>query len=116
MNFDSIKANLAKFEEVRKDAEAVRAKITNDARNVFYETVDPGDKFKSDLMAALEPSIHRYLNHRTECSCHRLRYPDEIELTADGISVRFDADHPNDIMDYEISFEELTENPKNPRQ
>ena len=63
---------------------------------------------KKDIVnTLLEIKNHQIENESCKCRSCRPRYFDEGWVTENGINLRKDADHPNDIIDKEFTWEEI---------
>ncbi len=83
------------YKEVRKLESQMYAKITRDI------------KAESKLRKKCEKIIYERLENEHKCDCCRVQYPG-VEIGSDGIIYcRIDADHPNDIIDWEEDIDEL---------
>lgn len=102
----------------RKVMEAAHRKITQTYQDATKEDRRANQELSDRGLVAIYKMVK---DERDECKnkcckyeCRTHKDPDEVGLHSDGIFyVRWDADHPNDIVDREYSIEDfLSENSK----
>ena len=108
MNAEKITKRLINYEKLEKEANDERCRLIQTAESAYRKATKPGKDYEKKLMEGLKPKIDKWLESETECECECCReYPDKMYPTTEGIFIRFDADHPNDIRDYTIPYEDL---------
>jgi len=52
--------------------------------------------------------LYKRIENSHTCKCCSAKYPDMLHLTDEGkLFCRYDANHPNDIIDFEYNIDEL---------
>jgi len=106
----TLKRKYAELKAIVSNAEQIRNHKKRQAEDEYYETTKSASK-----------SLERMLNSLTERAfaialAHdippyrrdgRRSQPDDVWLSSNGVEMRWDADHPNDIIDYCVSFQDL---------
>jgi len=97
---------------LRKQIESDNAKL-EEARLIYsqylrdYEDVKfPIENAQKETLDRFRAAINDYSESKATCRCGRAYY-DDAWFTADGITMRIDADHPNDIRDRDWTWEEV---------
>ena len=63
---------------------------------------------EKELMTELKEIYREDIIRSHDCDCCNPKFPDEYHLDDEGmLHVRYDADHTNDIMDFEVLFTDL---------
>jgi len=105
-----VKGSLQRYMQENFEASKKRTLISEEAYRDYYKAIKPGESFKKMLLEqytekALEIALAKDIPpYNREGGRDR---PDDISLTLEGIDLRWDADHPNDTIDLEVTFEEL---------
>jgi len=108
MTAEKITKRLINYERRDKEANDERCRVIQSAESAYRKATKPGKDYEKKLMDNLKPKIDKWLESKTECGCECCREcPDKIYPTTEGIFIRFDADHPNDIRDYIIPYVDL---------
>ena len=72
-----------------------------------YEAIKYPIKHEQDeILEKFRQAVNALSENKGTCRCDRSYY-DDAWFTADGISMRIDADHPNDIIDADWTWEEI---------
>jgi len=72
-----------------------------------YEAIKFPVKHEQDeILEKFRQAINALPENKGTCRCDRSYY-DDAWFTADGISMRIDADHPNDIIDMDWTWGEV---------
>ncbi len=103
---ESIMKILSKYNQIERESREIKINKIQAAKKEYYEKTSGGEEYKKELLERLAPLIEEYINGDACCDCQRT-YADRTELIDNGVWLRFDADHPNDIIDMNVSFEEL---------
>ena len=108
MDVKKLKEKLRKYEKIKNEALDIRAKIITEAEKDYRNTAKDGEACKRVLLKEFKNSAWEYVKDDAPYTRSGDReYFDSIRLIDDGVSIRWNADHPNDIIDVEITFEEL---------
>jgi len=59
------------------------------------------------LLDKFQSTINNEIKTSHDCDCCSPKYYDDAWFTDDGITMRIDADHPNDIIDSDWTWEEV---------
>lgn len=82
-------------------------KERNELESQMYGKISRDKKAEERLRKKCEEIIYERLEKEHTCDCCRVEYPG-VWLGEDGlIHCRIDADHPNDIIDWEENIDDL---------
>ena len=108
MNSIKLEKRLKRYKVVEKTAVAIRTMKRNTADKEYNKATQTGHKFKDDLKKYFEKLVWEKV--QSDAPCNRDGHPiyfDELYLYTNKVSIRWDADHPNDIIDVDFTFDEL---------
>ena len=75
-----------------------------------YERIKfPIKKQHQKILDKFQTTINKSIADDHYCSCFSPKYYDDAWFTDDGIGMRIDADHPNDIRDSDWTWDEVEE-------
>ena len=107
--FMEAKDVMEKLSEYKKIYEAANLKALEAIKAVKIEldnATREGEEYKKALVEKLIPALGKYLNDENECDCQH-RVPDDMVVQDTGLRIRFQANHPNDIISYTVPYDEL---------
>ena len=108
MDIAQLKLKLKELEEAKKEAKKKKNKICSAANSEYYQTVKKGDEFIKTLTSELEDLAWEKVKDEAPYGRDGSRIMfDYLYLEDKGVSIRWDADHPNDIVDADLTFEDL---------
>jgi hypothetical protein len=98
-------------EKIKKDREKIKA--ANEeyliALRLFNSIKGPIEKSHRDILRNFREIINKKVESEHTCTCCSPRCYDDVFFTDNGILMRKDANHPNDIEDETWTWEEVTE-------
>ena len=72
-----------------------------------YEAIKfPVKREQDEILEKFRQAVNALPENKGTCRCDRSYY-DDARFTANGIRMRIDADHPNDIIDMDWTWEEV---------
>ena len=108
MDTAKVKEQLSDHNKLLEEANSKRAVIVRSAEKDYYIACKKSKEFKQALLEDLRKRAWDYVKEDAPFTrCGGKEYFDSIWLIDDGVTIRWDADHPNDIVDIDITFEEL---------
>jgi hypothetical protein len=91
-------------------AQSIRIDAEKKARDQYYETTRETTKELETMLNSLKQKAFDIALDEDAPPYDRSGgrvWPDKFWLTDKGVDMRWDADHPNDIRDYLVSYEKL---------
>ena len=108
MDYLEAQKKLKYYKSIEKKALSIRITDRQAANNKYNKSTKKGNVFIKNLERHLEDVLWEKVKDYAPFS--RDGYPirfDGLFINDNGVSIRWDADHPNDIIDVDFTFEEL---------
>jgi hypothetical protein len=86
--------------DIAKEDYLIALKKFNDVKN-------PIEKKQSDILFNFRKLKNNEIEENHSCNCCNPQYYDDAWFRPFGITMRKDADHPNDIRDRDFTWEEI---------
>jgi hypothetical protein len=107
----TIKVKLAGFDTKEKAARKKRIKTKRAADADYHRAIRSMDNYKKKIFEAFKEKAWELVlaTGRPPYDRYGDRIEVEPDLTNEGFYFRWEADHPNDIIEYVVTFEQLFE-------
>jgi len=111
MKPDEIKLLITACNQTQEDASVKRHDQLKVIEKEYNDTITKSTKVKEDILNTLTKRAWELLKDDApfDRNGNKVKF-DEYGIYNDGIWVRWDADHPNDIVSYNFTFDELYKN------
>jgi hypothetical protein len=79
------------------------------AKQAYDSEISEPEKENREILNNFRDKINEKIRSESKCRCDLKWLYDEAEFFGGGITMRIDADHPNDIRDDDWTWEEVEE-------
>ena len=107
---EQIKKTLLKYRTKKGEASKVRRLAGQKADTVYRNTIKKGVRFEADLLKDFKDKAFKVALAEDMPPYSRggdRQRPDTCTLTSEGVLLTWEAEHPNDSIDFRVTFEEL---------